>query len=107
MVTDTAFRKSSLRKFFLEKIVPGISKNWPYHTDLLVYCLKFKLSPVCESESEYYYNITNDCWALSLSLSLFFSLSLSLFLSLSLNSELGKSDLSNFGNLVGLLWHIV
>ena len=48
MVTDTAFRKSSLGKLFLEKIVPGTSKNWPYHTDLLVFCLKLKLSPVCE-----------------------------------------------------------
>ena len=48
MVTDTAFRKSRLGKFILEKILPGTSKNWPYHTDLLVFCLKFKLSPVCE-----------------------------------------------------------
>ena len=50
MVTDTAFRKSSLGKLFLVKIVPGTSKNWPYHTDVLVFYLKFKLSPVCESE---------------------------------------------------------
>ena len=48
MVTDTAFRKSSLGKLFLEKIVPGSSKNWPYQTDVQVFCLKFKLSPVCE-----------------------------------------------------------
>ena len=40
MITDTAFRKSSLRKLVLEKIVPGASKNWPYHTDWLVFCLK-------------------------------------------------------------------
>ena len=59
MVTDTAFGKSSLGKLFLEKIVPGTSKNWPYHTDLLVFCLKFKLSPVCEYLN-YYYNISND-----------------------------------------------
>ena len=59
MVTETAFRKSSLEKFFLEKIVPGPSKNWPYHTDLLVFCLKFKLSPGCEYLN-YNYNIYND-----------------------------------------------
>ena len=55
MVTDTVFRKSSLGKLFLEKIVPGTSKNWPYH-NLLVFCLKFKLSPVCEYLN-YYYNV--------------------------------------------------
>ena len=48
MVTETAFRKFSLGNLFLEKVVPCTSKNWPYHTDLLVFCLKFKLSPVCE-----------------------------------------------------------
>ena len=37
VVTDTAFRKSSLGKLFFEKIVPGTSKNWPYHTDLVVF----------------------------------------------------------------------
>ena len=63
MVADTAFRKSSLGMFFLEKIVPGTSKHWPYHTDLLVFCLKFRLSPLCEYLS-YYYNITNDCSAI-------------------------------------------
>ena len=62
MVTDTAFRKSSLRKRFLEKIVPGTSENWPYLTDLLVFCLKCELSPICEYLN-YYYNITND-WAI-------------------------------------------
>ena len=55
MVTDTAFRKSSLGKSFLEKIVSGTSKNWPYHTDWLVFCLKLKLSLVCEYQN-YYYN---------------------------------------------------
>ena len=39
-ITDTAFRKCSLVKLFLEKIVTGISKNWPYYTDLVVFCLK-------------------------------------------------------------------
>ena len=55
MVTDIAFRKSRLGKLILEKTIPGTSKNWPYHTDLLVSCLKFKLSPVCEYLN-YYYN---------------------------------------------------
>ena len=63
MVTDTAFKKSRLGKLILEKILPGTSKNWPYHTDLLVFCLKFKLSPVCEYLN-YYSNTTNDCWAI-------------------------------------------
>ena len=64
MVSDTAFRKSRLGKFIiLEKIFPGTSKNWPYHTDLLVFRLKFKLSPICEY-LKYYYNITNDSWAI-------------------------------------------
>ena len=56
MVTDTAFKRSSLGKLFLEKTVPGTSKNY---IDSLVFCLKFKLSPVCEYLN-YYYNITND-----------------------------------------------
>ena len=63
MVTDTAFRKSRLGKFILEKILTGSSKNQPYHADLLVFCLKFKFSPVCEYRN-CYYNITNDCWAI-------------------------------------------
>ena len=62
LVIDTAFRKFSLGKPFLEKIVSGTSKNWPYHKDLLVFCLKFKVSPVCEYLN-YYYNIAND-WAI-------------------------------------------
>ena len=63
MVTDTAFKKSRLGKLILEKSLPGTSKNWPYHTDLLVFCLKFKLSLVCEY-LKYCYNITNDCWTI-------------------------------------------
>ena len=59
MVTDTAFRNSSLGKLFLEKIVCTF-KHWPYHTDLLVFCFEFRLSPVCENLN-YYYNITDDC----------------------------------------------
>ena len=61
MVTDTAFKKYRLRKLVLEKILPDTSKNWPYHTDLLVFCLEFKLLLVCEYLN-YCYNITNDCW---------------------------------------------
>ena len=59
MVTDAAFRKSSLGKFFLEKIVRGTSKHWPCHTNLLVLSLKFRLSPVCKYLN-YHYNTTND-----------------------------------------------
>ena len=62
-VTDTAFRESSLGNLFIGKIVPGTSKNWPQKTDLLVFYLKFKLSTVSEYLN-YYYNITNDCWAI-------------------------------------------
>ena len=40
MITDTAFWKSCSRKLFLEKLVTGTSKNWPYQTDLLVFCSK-------------------------------------------------------------------
>ena len=37
MVTDTAFRKSSLeKKFFLKAVVLAIFKHWPYHTDVLI-----------------------------------------------------------------------
>ena len=63
MVTDTAFRNSRLGKFILEKILLGTSKNWPYHIDLLVFCIKFKLSPVCEYLNYHYY-IASDCWAI-------------------------------------------
>ena len=63
MVTDTAFRKSKLGKLILEKIIPGTSKNWPYHTDLLVFCLNLNF-PLFVSYLNYYYNITNDCWAI-------------------------------------------
>ena len=62
MIIDTAFRKSRLGKLILEKIIPGTSENWPYHIDLLVFYLKFKLPSVCEY-LHYYHNITNDCWA--------------------------------------------
>ena len=63
MVTDTAFKKYRLRKLVLENILPDTSKNWPYHTDLLVFCLEFKLLLVCEYLN-YCYNITNDCWTI-------------------------------------------
>ena len=47
-------------------MVPSISNYWPHHTDLLVFCLKFRLSHVCEY-LKYYYKISNDyydCWAI-------------------------------------------
>ena len=40
-------------------MVPSTSNHWPYQTDLLVFCLKFRLSPVCEYLN-YYYKISND-----------------------------------------------
>ena len=63
MVTKNAIRNSRLGNLFLKKGVPGTSKHWPYHSDLIVVCLKFRLSPVCESLN-YYYVITNDYWAM-------------------------------------------
>ena len=63
MVTDTAVRKSSLENLFLKKVVPATSNHWPYHTDLLVFCLKFSVSLVSEYLN-YYYNIANDYWAI-------------------------------------------
>ena len=44
-------------------MVPGTSNYWPYHKYLLVFCLKFRLAPVCEYLN-YYYNITNGYWAI-------------------------------------------
>ena len=58
MVSNTAIRKSCLGNLYLKKVVPVTSNHWPFHADLLVYCLKFRLSPVCEYLN-YYYNITN------------------------------------------------
>ena len=52
-----------LRKYFLKKVVPGTSNHWPYHSDLLVSCLKFRFSSFCEYLN-YYYNIANDYWAI-------------------------------------------
>ena len=43
MVTDTAFRKSSLENIFLKVVVPVTSKHCSYHTGLLVFCRKFRL----------------------------------------------------------------
>ena len=43
MVTNTVFRKSNLEDLFLKKVIPGTSNHCPYHTDLLVSCLKFSL----------------------------------------------------------------
>ena len=44
-------------------MVPRTSNYWPYHTELLVFCLKFRLSPVCEYLN-YYYKISNGYWAI-------------------------------------------
>ena len=43
-------------------MVPSTFNHWPYHADLLVFCLKFRLSPVCECLN-YYYKISNAYWA--------------------------------------------
>ena len=44
-------------------MIPSTSNHWPNHKDLLVFCLKFRLSPVCEYLN-YYYKINNDYWAI-------------------------------------------
>ena len=44
-------------------MVPVTFNHWPYHTDLLVFCLKCRFSPFCECLN-YYYNITNNHWAI-------------------------------------------
>lgn len=59
MVTDTAFTKFSLWKLLLNVVVSGTCKHWSYHTGLLVFCLKVKLSTICKCLN-YYYNIIND-----------------------------------------------
>ena len=51
------------RKYFFKKVVPGTSNLWPYHTDLLFFCLKFRLSPVCQYLN-CYYSMANDYWAI-------------------------------------------
>ena len=48
MVTDTAFRESSLENLLLKIVVPGTPKHWSYHTGLLVFCLKFRCLQVPE-----------------------------------------------------------
>ena len=72
MVTDTVFRKSSFGNLFFKKVFPGTSKHRPYHkdflhADFLVFCLKFRLSPVCEY-LDYYYKITNDYYNIYLAI---------------------------------------
>ena len=42
-------------------MVLDTSNHWPYHTDLLVSCLKFRLATVCEYLN-YCYNTSNDYW---------------------------------------------
>ena len=48
MVTDTVFKKSSLRNLFLKVVVPGTSEHLPCHTGLLVFCRKFILMIVLD-----------------------------------------------------------
>ena len=60
---DTVFRKSSLENLVLKKVVPGTSNHWSYYTDLLIFFLKLRLSPVCEYLN-CYYKIANDYWAI-------------------------------------------
>ena len=56
--TNTVFNKS-----FFKKVVPITSNRWLYHADLLVFCLKFTLAPVCEY-LQWYYSITNEYWTI-------------------------------------------
>ena len=44
-------------------MAPCTSSHWPYHKDLLVFRLEFRLSPVCEYLS-YFYQIANDYLAI-------------------------------------------
>ena len=46
-----------------QKVVPGTSNHWPYHTDLLFFCLKFRLSSVCQYLN-CFYSMANDYWAI-------------------------------------------
>ena len=61
IVTDTAIGKSSLENTFFKKVFLGTSKHWPNHADLLVFCLKLRLSPFREY-LDYHHIITNDYW---------------------------------------------
>ena len=47
-----------LYKFFLKVVVLGTTKQWSNHTDLLVFCGKFRHLSACEYLN-YYYNKTN------------------------------------------------
>ena len=62
-VTDTAVGKSSLENTFFKKVFLGTSKHWPNYADLLVFCLKLRLSPFREY-LDYHYIITNDYWVI-------------------------------------------
>ena len=48
MVTGPVFGKFSLANTLSKWVIPGTSKHWLYHTGLLVFSLKFRVSPVCE-----------------------------------------------------------
>ena len=85
MVTDTNFRKSTLRNLFSKKVVPGTFKHWLYHKDLLVFCLKFRFLPVCEYLN-YYYNITNDYYniCIYIYMSMYIYIYISIYLDISI-----------------------
>ena len=38
LVTDTAFRKSSLGNLFLKKVVSGTYQHWSFYTDSILTC---------------------------------------------------------------------
>ena len=51
----------------MKKVIPGTSKHWLYHKDLLVFCLRFRRSPVYEYLN-YYYHITDDYYNIYISI---------------------------------------
>ena len=48
VITNAAFWKPSLENLFFKKVVAITSNHWPYHRDLRIFCLKFRLAPACE-----------------------------------------------------------
>ena len=48
MVTNSAFRKSSLENLFLKVVFEGTSKHWSYYIGLVVFFVKFRLLSVCQ-----------------------------------------------------------
>ena len=58
MVTDTVVMKSNVENVFLKIVVLGTTKQWSHHTEILVFCVKFRHLSVCKYLN-YYYDITN------------------------------------------------